>query len=400
MNFVNNYKKVLQYLSVVLLCFTFYGVGWVSGQERLHLSRGFIPKISLSPIETDFSMFWKVYENLQNKYDGKLDKQKLLYGAITGMVNAAGDQYTYFMTPEESKQFEDEFAGSISGIGAEVGMKANRISIIAPLPDSPAQKAGLKPNDIIDAINDFETTDMTVDQAVEKIRGQEGTAVKLKIIRGTENLTFNITREIIEIKSVSWIIKDNNIGYLHIKKFSEDTAKLTDEGLDFFKSKNVKGIVIDMRNNPGGLLDKSIDVSSQFIKSGNILIEKNEGKVTQSHKASGLGKYTDPSVPIVVLVNEGSASAAEIVAGALSDHKRATLMGKKTFGKGSVQELITYGDSSILRVTTAHWYTPNDKSINERGLTPDIDVAGDDATIFEENDPVIKKALEFIKTKL
>jgi len=345
-------------------------------------------------------MFWKVYDDLESKYDGKIDKQKLLYGAISGMVSAAGDQYTYFMTPVESKQFEDEFAGSISGIGAEVGMKDKRISVIAPLPESPAKKAGLRPNDIIDAINDEETAGMTVDQAVEKIRGQEGTKVKLKIIRGSENLTFNITRERIEIKSVSWEIKGNGIGYLHIKKFSDDTARLTDEGLDFFRLKNVKGIVIDMRNNPGGLLDKSIDVVSQFIKNGDILIEKNDGKIVTSHKASGLGKLTDPRVPIVVLVNEGSASAAEIVAGALSDHKRATLMGKKTFGKGSVQELITYGDSSILRITTAHWYTPNDKSINEKGLSPDIDITGDDATIFEENDPVIKKALEFIKTKL
>ncbi|HBG81537.1 TPA: peptidase S41 [candidate division CPR2 bacterium] len=393
----------LKKLTLALIIVAAYSFGWAAGHENLKIDQGFVPRI-LNKIgnerDVDFSTFWQIWDEVDEKYDGQVDHKKMLNGAISGMVSAVGDPYTYYMTPEEAKEFEDEFSGNISGIGAEVGIKKNQITVIAPLPDSPAEKAGLKPGDAIITIDDNTTTNMTIDEAVSRIRGQEGTDVKLEILRNNESSEVTIKRQTINVKSVYSEIKDN-IGILQLRRFSDDTAGLTDTALEDFKSKNVKAIVLDLRNNPGGYLESSVKIAAEFIKKGeDVVIEKHGDKVTATHKAELIGTFTDAKIPIAVLVNEGSASASEIVAGALQDHGRAILIGEQTFGKGSVQELKGYPDNSSLRVTIAHWYTPKGNSITEKGLTPDINVETDETQLPADEDPQLKKALEYLNSKL
>jgi carboxyl-terminal processing protease len=268
----------------------------------------------------NFDVFWQTWDKVTQQYDGPLDYQKLIYGAIDGMVKAVGDPYTAFYTPEESKQFDSELEGSISGIGAEVGAKDDRIEIVAPIENSPAQKAGLKPQDIILKIDDADTKGMDLGTAVSKIRGDEGSKVKLKIQRGSNTFDVEITREKVEVKSVKWDVKEGNIGYIQITRFDTNTSSLIINAADDLKNKNVKGIILDVRNNPGGYLDAAVNVSSQFIKNGLVVSEKRtDNSKKEEYNASGRGKLTD--IPLVVLVNGGSASASEIVAGAIQDSK-------------------------------------------------------------------------------
>lgn len=393
-NFINS----LKYLSILLLVIASYGVGWLSGHEKIKFQQGFIPAINnQNSGKTDFSLLWRVWDDLNKKYDGKIDQQKMIYGAIDGMVHSLEDPYTYFMDPVMTKAFNEEVSGTIYGIGAEIGIKDGQITIVAPLPGGPAQKSGLLPGDIVKAINGTTTTGMTIDQAVFQIRGKEGTNVTLDILRDDNTLKVIITRERIDIVSVYWEIKEK-IGILHIKNFNNDTVGLVNKALADFEKAKVKGIVLDMRNNPGGLLDASIKVASQFVN-GEVVIEKSGGKIIKKHKSTGIGKFTDKKVPIAVLVNKGTASASEIVAGAIQDHKRGILFGENTFGKGSVQEVKYYFDKSSLRVTMAHWFTPKGNNINDEGLKPDKEIKVDSSKLHKE-DEVLKKALEYLNTKI
>jgi len=393
-----NFIMSLKYISVLLLIIISYGVGWLSGHEKIKFERGYIPVINnVNKGRADFSLIWRVWDDINKKYDGNIDQQKIIYGAVDGMVRALEDPYTYFMDPVMTKAFNEEFGGTIYGIGAEIGIKDGNITIVAPLPDSPAQKSGLLPGDTIKAINDTPTAGMTIEQAVFKIRGKEGTNVVLDIVRNDKFFVVSITRKRIEIISVYWEM-NNQIGILRVKNFNNDTVGLVNEALTKFETAKVKGIVIDLRNNPGGLLDASIKITSQFIKSGDIVIEKSGEKIIKNHKATGIGKFTDKKIPIAVLINKGTASAAEIVAGAIQDHKRGILIGEQTFGKGSVQEVKYYFDKSSLRITTSHWHTPNGNSINNEGLKPDKEVKIDSDKINKE-DEILKKALEYLNSK-
>lgn len=397
-----SYAKSLKFLAVAVAFLGIYSLGWAVGHEDLKIERGFIPRSTTKSEKkdnVDFSLFWRIWDEVEGKYDGKIDTKKMLYGAISGMVSATGDPYTYYMDPNEAGDFRQEIDGEISGIGAEIGIKNEQVTIIAPFLDTPAHNAGLRPGDIIVSINDETTAGMSLDTAVSKIRGKESTSVKLKIMRNQEQLDINITRQKIDIKSVSWKNIDN-YGYLYIRKFNEDTAALTATALEDFKKRNVKAIIIDVRNNPGGYLDSAIKTTSQFIKDGDIVVEKKGDKILKKHKTSGLGKYVDKKIPVVVLINKGSASAAEIMAGAIKDHERGILIGENTFGKGSVQELSDFGDGSSLRVTVAHWFTPKGQSINERGVAPDKVVEFDEAKLTVDEDPILKKALEYLNSKV
>ncbi len=351
----------------------------------------------------DYNLFWDTYELLKSRYVDKdhLDEQALLYGAISGMVSAAGDPYTVFFDPEEAKQFAEELQGSFEGIGAEIGIKNEQMVIIAPLDDTPAQRAGLLPGDAILAVNGETTSGMTVDQAVSKIRGKGGTEVKLLILHEgrTEPQEVSIIRARIEIKSVSYETKEvegKRIGVIKLRRFGEDTKGLLDQAIDSALQSGVKGVVLDLRSNPGGYLDTAVTTASNWVDSGQVVLRERsyDGQVKE---------YTSETWPrlkglkTIVLVNGGSASASEIVAGALQDHGLATLVGEKTFGKGSVQELKDLRDDSTIKITTAKWFTPQDRSIDKNGLEPDIVVEMTREDVEADRDPQMDKALELLK---
>lgn len=388
--------------AIIFLSFIF---GWAFGHldaqsQKSGSSTTVINKDSSKSV--DFGIFWQIWDKVNSDFDGKIDYQSMVYGAVNGMVNALGDPYTLFMTPDQTKSFNAEFEGKVSGIGAEVGAKDNRVMIVAPIKDSPAQKAGLKAQDIILSINGEDTNGMGLSTAITKIRGTAGTKVKLTIQRGTQKLDFEITRENIDNKSVTWEIKENNVGYIRMIRFDSDTTDLTKQATAELEGKGVKAIILDLRDNPGGFLDSAVAVSSEFIKTGTIVTEKPTSKTgtEQKYTASGKGKLTDANIPMVVLVNGGSASASEIVAGAIQDSGRGILIGEKTFGKGSVQAIDTFLGGASLRVTIAHWFTPNGKNISKEGIAPNTEVKLTEADATANLDPQLAKAIEYLKSKI
>ncbi|MDD3679089.1 MAG: S41 family peptidase [Patescibacteria group bacterium] len=390
-------------IKIGIILISVFILGWFFGSQDAKISRvGFTPKLierDSSESSADFSVFWRAWDLIVEKYDGEVDFKKMIYGAIKGMSEALGDPYTVFMTPEESQALENELSGVIYGIGAEIGIKNDKLTVISPLSGSPAEEAGLMPGDIIIKIDDEETTKMSVDEAVSKIRGKEGTNVVLTIARGKTEKTYKIKRSKITIKSVNHEIIEENIGYIEITRFDEKTTTNLRKALDEFASKNIEKIILDLRGNPGGYLDQSISVSSEFLEKGVIVTEKKDvdtnGK-RYEYKASGRGKMTDKKYKIVVLVNEGSASAAEIVAGALKDHKRATIVGETTFGKGSVQEIENLSGGAKMRITVAHWYTPNGQNIAKSGIKPDIEAKLTEEDYDKGRDPQLKRAISIL----
>lgn len=387
--------------AVVLAAFFF---GWFFGAQDARVSMvGYTPRLverDLSESRADFSIFWRAWDLLVEKYDGNVDYKAMIYGAIRGMTEALGDPYTVFMTPEEARALDSELSGVIYGIGAEIGLKNNQITVITPLSESPADKAGLLSGDVVISINEESTAKMTLDEAVTKIRGEEGTIVKLNIKRGGKAKEYKIKRAKININSVNYEVIGDDIGLIRVSRFDDKTTVKTQEALDEFISKNINKIVIDLRNNPGGYLDESISFTSEFLKEGVVVTEKRDidgNGSRQEYKATGRGRMTQDNVKIVMLINEGSASAAEIVAGALKDHKRAILVGKETFGKGSVQELSNLSGGAKMRITIAHWYTPSGKNIGKKGIEPNYEVDLTENDFNNDRDPQLKKALELLK---
>ncbi len=357
-------------------------VGFVVGTR---IDDALISDDSLSSIK-------KTYRELQTHYDGKLDDTKLIEGANRGLVEAVGDPYTAFFTAKEAAEFENDIEGTFSGIGAELGKKDGKLVVISALDSSPAQKAGLQAGDIIARVDDVDSVDWTIDKAVTKIRGKEGTSVKLTIVRGEEAQNITIVRDIITDPSVKTEEKAD-IGIIRISRFSHDTAELTKEAAEKFANK--KGVVIDLRGNGGGYLESAQEVASLWLDEGQIVVTERRGEaVRQTHQA--LGEPVLKNMPTVVLIDQGSASASEIVAGALQDHGKATLVGEKSFGKGSVQEMVDLPNGAKLKVTIAKWYTPKGKNIGKSGITPDEKVA-QPKDLQSTSDPQLDKALDIIK---
>lgn len=387
---------------VAILLIASFGLGFAFGQNRLKIAEGKI-EINKGPARSaDYSILWDTLDLLNSKFvDRPLDQKKLMYGAVSGMVAAAGDPYTVFFTPEEAKQFSEELQGAFDGIGAEVGSKDNQIVVIAPLEDTPAQKAGLLPGDAILSINGEGTAGLSVDQAVTKIRGKAGTEVTLQILHKDKKdpVEVKITRARIEIKSVKLETKtaaDKKIGIIKVSRFGDDTKGLFDHAVDVVLSGNYQGVIIDLRNNPGGYLDTSVDLASNWVENGNPVVrEVSHNDSVKEYKARGLARLK--GVKTIVLVNGGSASASEILAGALQDYGAATLVGEKTFGKGSVQELSDLKDNSEVKITVAKWETPKGRSINKNGLTPDIKVDRTADDLAADRDPQMDRALELMK---
>ncbi|EKE16312.1 MAG: hypothetical protein ACD_11C00020G0017 [uncultured bacterium] len=402
---LDRYRK---FAAIILIFIIGFWVGFEKGKQNQTSSPPQIIPLDQAVIENkesnqevDFSLYWKVWDLLKEKYVDaeKLDANKLLYGSINGMLQATGDPYTSFLTPEENKRFDEDIEGSFEGIGAELGIKNEILTIVAPLEGAPAEKAGLRSGDKIVKINGKSTTDMTLEGAVNEIRGPKGTNVILTIFREGEDdmRDVSVERNVINVKSVESEIKNDNIAYIKIIRFGEETTKEFTEALKKSLSKNINGLVIDLRNNPGGYLDSSVAIASKMLPGKNVVvIEENSDKSQDKIYAEG-GDIAS-GVKTIILINEGSASASEILAGALKDNRsNVTIIGKKSFGKGSVQELIKLPQGTATKITVARWLTPKGNQINEIGITPDIEA---ELTVedYENNrDPQLDKALQVIK---
>ncbi len=339
---------------------------------------------------------------LKQKFDGDIDPQKQSEGAAAGAVAALGDPYTVYLDEKANKELTDDLKGELSGVGIEVGEKNSKLTVIAPIDGAPASKAGIRTGDVIVGIDGADTRGMTIDEAVNKIRGQAGTQVKLTVIRGNDQpKDITLTREVISVPSVSSELKSNNVGYIKVRQFGEDTAQDLQKALTSLKAQGATSVVLDVRDNPGGYLQSAVEIASQFLPTGQKVVEERS-----RHQAS----KTDTALPggvfengkVVVLTNGGSASASEILAGALHDNGRATLVGDKTFGKGSVQEVICLAGLQLssncngpsLKVTVAHWYTPNGINISKEGIKPDVAVSLSNDDYNAGRDPQLQKALE------
>lgn len=348
--------------------------------------------------DIDFNLFWKVWDSLKNNYvdKDKLTDKKMFYGALKGMVASAGDPYTIFMDPKVAEDFSNDLAGTFEGIGAEIGMKDEVLTIVAPLPGMPAEKAGLKAGDKIVSINGESTTGFTVEEGVSKIRGPKGTEVTLTIFRdGFKKVEdFKLLRDTIVVKSVNGNLRDDKIYVIKVSNFNDDTDKLFNEQIQEVLKLNPKGLIADLRNNPGGYLETAISMASEWVEDGVVVTEKYSPERKFDHLAEGRARIK--GIPTVILVNQGSASASEILSGALQDNNMAVILGMTTFGKGSVQTLSNFDDGSSIKVTVAKWLTPSGRSINDEGIKPDVEVDITEEEYNANKDPQMDKAVEIL----
>lgn len=351
-----------------------------------------------------YELLFQVRNALLAKYDGEIDDEKLLEAAIKGMTDSLNDPYTVFMNAEEYKQFIEQSEGEFVGIGAHLGIKEDKVTVIAPIEGSPAEAAGLQSGDVIIEVDGKELVNPTLDNTVAMIRGEQGTNVTLKVQRNeTEILDIVIKRDVIKVEAVRGEIVEDNIGYIQITSFDEDVADEFKNKILELKDKGMKGIILDLRGNPGGFLNEAVEVASQFIEKGKIItytIDKYDNKVeSKSVGGDAIG------MPLVVLIDGGSASASEVVTGALRDYGVATTVGEKSFGKGIVQQLIEFEGGTVgLKVTTSKYYSPKGENIHKIGITPDIEVSIPKETMQMEYNRSIDtqylKALEVLKDKM
>lgn len=404
-------KKIIWIvLVVILLIGTFVG-GLYIGKQNNQLVRFSQKQIAYSeeaknlttiaPGDTfDFNLYWEVWDSLKRNHVDrvKIKDKDLFYSSLKGLAGATDDPYTIFMDPEEAKEFMDDLAGTFEGIGAEVGMRHDIVTIIAPLEGMPAQKAGLRAGDKVYAVNGESTIGLTVDEVVKKIRGPKGSQVTLTIIRGQDKpQDITITRAVIFVKSVKTEMRSDGILVIKISNFNDDTLNLFYEAVNTALLNNPKGIILDLRNNPGGYLETAVDIASEWIDAGPVVAEQFGENKRNEYPSNGKARLQN--FPTIVLVNQGSASASEILAGALRDYKKATVLGEKTYGKGSVQSLRGLSDGSALKITVAKWLTPAGDFINDKGLDPDIIVEISETDIDNDLDPQFDKALELLKKK-
>lgn len=386
----NKSKSFLKITSLIIGAALIFGAGAAAGRGDLKIAGLSKPASQNSNLayKLDYSSVEQVYDLLRQDFDGKLDGEKLLDGLKAGLASATGDPYTEYFNAKDAKEFNEALNGSFTGIGAELGTDANKnIVIVSPLSGYPAEKAGLRPKDIIAAVDGQSTSGMSVDAVVRKVRGAADTKVTLSIIRG-EGKPFDvtITRTQITVPSVKAEINDG-VGYMKVNQFTSDTVELARKAAEDFKAKGVKAVVVDLRGNPGGYLNGAVDVSSLWLDKGQTVVSERRGAtVVNTHYATGEDNILK-GMKTIVLINGGSASASEITAGALHDNKAATLVGEQSFGKGSVQKVEQLFGGAEIKITTAHWYTPAGKTIDKTGIKPDVEVKISDADIEAGKDP-------------
>ena len=398
-NHSNKLTNALLVLSFVVLIF---GSGYKIGEFKSRFTSLQPSTYSQQP-NINFDLFWETWNKLQERYVDrkKIDPKKMYLGAIKGMVASVEDPYTFFLTPDENKQTKDDLGGKLEGIGAQLGLKDNRIIIIAPLKKSPAETAGVKPGDYINKVDGVTTIKWTLSQAVSKIRGPKNTKVKLTLERNNKEINVVIVRQQIIVSSVD-LSFEKNIAVLKVNQFGDNTNdewnKAVREIEGKWSNKQITGLVLDLRDNPGGYLDGSVYLASEFLPLGKLVV-KQEATLygNKEYRVSRIGVLRE--IPLVVLINKGSASASEILAGALRDYNRAQLVGEKSFGKGSVQEALDLKEGAGLHVTVAKWVLPNGDWINSKGIEPKIKVTNeikDGNTISKETDKQLEKAMELL----
>lgn len=404
-----NLNKLTKILLILSLAVFLFGSGYKLGEYKTSVSKierplyNILNTQSQNPKNLDFSLFWQVWDKLEQKFveKQKLDPQKMFFGAIKGMVATLEDPYTFFLTPEENQQSKDDLEGKFQGIGAQLGLKDNRIIVIAPLKNSPAEKAGIKSGDIIAKVDGKSTEKWTLPQAVSKIRGPKGTKVRLTLIRQEKEFELEITRDEIKVPSVE-LTYEKNVAILKLSRFGDDTNDEWDKAIfeinKKWKNKKISGLILDLRDNPGGYLQGSVYIASEFLPFGSLVVSQQyKDGSSQKYYVDRRGNLLD--IPLVILINKGSASASEIVAGALRDYQRAKLIGEKSFGKGSIQEALDLKDNAGLHVTVAKWILPKGEWINHRGIEPQIKVENkikEGNTLTRQDDLQLEKAIEEI----
>lgn len=391
-------------VAVVLLAIVLF---FIFGTYVGYHNRPEIDRVLLNNKETsvttpaDFAPFWKAWNTINEKYPGadKTSDQTRIYGAISGLIGSLNDPYSMFFSPDEAKSFQEEISGNFSGIGMEVGMKNKILTVIAPLKDTPAFKAGIKSGDKVLKIDKTITTGLTVDKAVKLMRGDKGTSVTLTILHegDTEPVEIKIVRDTINIPTLDTELRKDGIFVVKLYTFSANSSNLFRNAMkEFVLSKSDK-LVLDLRGNPGGYLDASVDMASWFLPEGKIVITEDYGtnKDPKIYRSKGYNIFND-KLKFAILIDGGSASASEILAGAMRDHQKAKLVGTQSYGKGSVQEVVNVTDDTILKITVAKWLTPNGDTIAEIGLTPDYVVEFTRENFEKKQDPQMDKAVELL----
>lgn len=390
-------NKYVKTVATCLVAVAIFGAGWLVGTGNISVQQySAVGSNSDLPDQLDYSSVDTIYQSLKENFDGELDETKLMEGLKSGLASATGDPYTEYFNPDAADDFTAGLNGTFEGIGAQLGKNEdNNIIIISPIDGYPAQAAGLMPKDIVAEIDGESTDGLTISEAVEKIRGEKGTEVTLGIVRDGEFNEVKIVREEIDIPSVETEVRDG-VGIITITRFGDDTVELARRAANEFRNQNVRGIVVDLRSNPGGYLDGAVDIASLWLESGaTVVTERRDNTVIETLRASGDAPLK--GIPTVVLINEGSASASEIVAGALRDNNAAELVGQKTFGKGSVQQPINLRDGGLLKITIARWFTPDGKNIDQEGIEPDEAVELTSEDITADRDPQLDAALNSLK---
>ena len=349
--------------------------------------------------DVSFSIYWKVWNKIQNEFiDRPVPEPQLFYGSLMGLVASLGDPYSVFLEPKISQKFQEELQGKFEGIGCEIGIRDSRLVAVSPLPDSPAEKAGVKAGDKIFFIDDYDTTGTSIEEAVDRIRGEKGTQVTLTILRDneTEYRKIIIIRDTIKIISASWNMQERNgknIAVIKLTHFNSDTNERLVKAINEILLANPDGLILDLRSNPGGYIEQAVDIASHWIDAGKIVVtEDYGGEEKNKHLANGSAELKDYKT--IILINKGSASASEIVSGALQDYSLAKIIGEQSFGKGSVQGLQEFQDGSSIKLTVARWLTPNNHQIDKLGIMPDEEVELTEDDWNDGKDPQMERALE------
>ena len=403
-NFISEYFKMRRAFATILLVALFFGLGvYIGFNKRPEISKveNLLGKETAVATEADFSPFWKVWNNINEKYPNasKISDEDKIYGAISGLVDSLDDSYSVFFKPDEAKLFEDDIQGNFGGVGMEIGVKNKTLTVIAPLKNTPAYRANIKSGDKILKINDLTTSGLSVEKAIKLIRGDVGTTVALTILHEVdkEPKEIKIVRDIINIPTLDTELRKDGIFVIKLYSFSANSANFFRKALKEFSLAQSDKLLLDLRGNPGGYLDAAVSMSSWFLEGGKTVVTEDYGNNTNPkiYRSQGYNIFSD-KLKFAILIDDGSASASEIFAGAMQDYKKAFLIGEKSYGKGSVQEVVKVTPDTILKITVAKWLTPNGNSISEKGLIPDYEILITKKDLEEKMDPQLNKAVELL----